>query len=30
MTSYAEYERAVCQALWAWADGHHGRELDGG
>ena len=30
MTSYAEYERAVCEALWTWADGHHGGELDGG
>ena len=30
MTSYAEYERVVCQALWTWADGHRRGELDGG
>ena len=30
MTSYGDYETAVLQTLWTWADRHHGGELDGG
>ena len=30
MTSYVEYEKAVLQSLWHWADQHHRGELEGG
>lgn len=30
MTSYTDYEKAVLQTLWAWANQHHQGELDGG
>ena len=30
MKSYADYEQAMHQALWSWADRHHRGELDGG
>lgn len=30
MTSYANYEKAVLQTLWTWANQHHRGELDGG
>ena len=29
MTNYADYEKAVLETLWAWADRHHVGELDG-
>lgn len=30
MTDYREYEEALLDTLWAWADRNHPRELDGG
>ena len=30
MMSCGDYETAVLQTLWTWADRHHGGELDGG
>jgi len=30
MASYAEYDEALRQRLWTWADRHHAGQLDGG